>query len=365
MAKRRRAHGEGTIYREEDRNRWVGQVWLDGRRRKVTGKTKTDVAAKLGRLQHGDPIVRQVDQRVTVARLLADWQSKALAGKNLAPSTRETHAWCVRLLTAELGKVRVTVLDATMVEEALTHLGTRAEPLSRASLIKIRSTLRQALTWAERRRLVAYNAAAAAELPTVTGGGRPARRALTVPELNALLEVLDGHPLAPMFLTMARVGLRPGEAAGLCIDALDLDGDPPTIAIIRGVQLHAGRPRLVDDLKTAGARRTLAIGDDVTKALRLHLELTGIDDGLLFPASDGGPLWPSTARGALVDACDEAGINRCTPNELRHTAATHLADAGLPPHHVADILGHRTTRMVDATYRHRPAVIRGADFPLD
>lgn len=351
MAKRR-VRGEGTVYKDETRNRWVGQVWIAGRRRKVSGMTQEEAAAKLGRLVHGDDSERHADRRVSVAKLLEDWQTKALPGRTLAPSTIEGHAWAADLWRAELGKVRLADLDALTVETALARMARRG--LGRASLIKARATLRQAIRWAARRRLVAHNAADAAELPPKAEGGR-ARRALTPDELARLLDALGDHPLRPMFLLMARVGLRPGEAAGLCADALDLDGDPPTVSVVRAVQRQAGRPVLVDDLKTARARRTLAIPADVVEALR-PLPRKG-------PLFGTAPLWPTTVRAELADACDRAKVPAVAPNELRHTAATHLADAGLPPHVVADILGHTSTRMVDEIYRHRPAVIRGAEIP--
>lgn len=356
MAGKRRVRGEGTVYKDDTRDRWIGQAWIGGRRRKVSGRTQEEAAAKLGRLIHGDEAERQADRKLTVGRLLDEWNTKALPGRHLAPSTLEAHRWAIDLWMKELGRVKLTDLDAPAVEHAMAHMA--KGKLSRASLIKARSTLRQALQWAERRRLVGYNAASAAELPTKAPGTKP-RSALTAAELRKLLAVLEPHPWYAMYLTMARVGLRPGEAAGLCPDALDLDQDPPTLAVIRAVQLRNGHPLIVTDLKTTGARRTLAIPPDVAAALA-HVA-TGAEDEPIFTAATGGPVWPSTARSELAAACTAAKVPKITPNELRHTAATHLAESGLPPHHVADILGHMSTRMVDAVYRHRPAVIRGAE----
>lgn len=361
---KRRSHGEGTVYFDASRDRWVGQVWLDGRRRKVTARTKADASAKLGRLVHGDAAERHVDRRLTVAGLLADWQAKALPNKALAPSTLERHRWAAGLLTDELGTVKVADLTVTQLERTLGRLATGAahgHRLARASLEEVRSTARQALAWGERRRVVAHNVAAVAELPADAAPPR-ARRALTGGELSRLFDVLDGylHPLAAMFLVMARLGLRPGEAAGVCLDALDLPARQ--LSVVRAVQLHRGRPVLVDDLKTAGSRRTLAMPAMVAEALETHVATAGITSGLLWPAPDGGPLWPSTVRAELAQACGAAGIEPpIRPNELRHTCATRLTEAGLPPHQVADLLGHTSTRMVDAVYRHRPPVIGGAD----
>ena len=352
---KRRAYGEGTVYYDLTRDRWVGQVWLDNRRRKVSAKTKEDAARALGRLIHGDPAERHLDRRLTVATLLDDWQAKALANRGRAATTVERHAWASAHLTAEIGKAKVATLDPSQIEKAFARLASAG--LSRSSLVEIRGTLRQALDWAQRRRVVTFNAAQAAELPT---NAKPKRdkRALGSDELKQLLDALDGHPWQAMFALSARAGLRPGEAAAVCTDAVNLVSDPPTIAILRGVHLERGHPVLGEQLKTKGARRTLAIPTDVADMLR-PLILGG--DGLLFTAASGGPIWPSTARAELTAACVRASIPNITPNELRHTAATHLADRGVSPHVVADVLGHTTTRMVDEVYRHRPPVIRGAD----
>lgn len=343
------------MYYDESRGRWIGQVWLDGRRRKVSAKTKTDASAKLGRLVHGDPAERHADRRLSVRNLLEDWQATALPPRALAPKTMEIHQWAADHWINAIGKKKVATLTAADIEKVLVHLA--GEGFSKSSLTKLRSTMRQALRWAERRRLVSHNAAEASDLPLTNG--TPTKRALDRDELQRLLAALADHPLGPMFALMARVGLRPGEAAALCVDAVDLDGDPPTISVVRGVQLVRSAPVLVDDLKTAGARRTLAIPADLAATLRPAIE-TQVSTGLLFPGPDGGPLWPSTVRAELTKACEAIKLDRIRPNELRHTAATHLAEH-LPPHHVADILGHRSTRMVDAVYRHRPAIIRGAE----
>ena len=59
-ATKRRPRGEGTIFHDEDRQRWLGQIDLgrgaDGRRRrrKVTGRTCAEVARKLRELRRAE-----------------------------------------------------------------------------------------------------------------------------------------------------------------------------------------------------------------------------------------------------------------------------------------------------------------------
>jgi hypothetical protein len=57
MTAARRGHGEGSVYRDAANGTWVGAISLGWRpdgsriRRKVTGRTKTEVRQKLKKLQ--------------------------------------------------------------------------------------------------------------------------------------------------------------------------------------------------------------------------------------------------------------------------------------------------------------------------
>lgn len=159
-----------------------------------------------------------------------------------------------------------------------------------------------------------------------------------------------------MFRCSAQLGLRPGEAAGLCADAVDLKAG--TLSVIRAIQRSGGRTVLTDELKTARSRRTLEMPATLAEILtplvrdRRHAEM-------LWTNEKGGPIYSSTLRAELAAASTKAKLSPAVrPSELRHTCASLLADDGGPPHVLADLLGHTSTRMVDQFYRHRPAVIR-------
>ena len=181
--------------------------------------------------------------------------------------------------------------------------------LSRNSLIKLRSTLSQALTWAQRRDLVTRNVAARAELPT---------------------------------------------------GATNTDGS---------VTIGA--------TKTPGSIRTLEAPDVVLESLERHrhrqdehADALGAawsnPDNLVFTSPSGRPADPKAVRNEFDDLITTAGIEgRWTPNLLRHTAASLMADAGLPIEHVADQLGHRDLRMLQQHYRHRIKPTIGGAHILD
>ncbi|HUF99212.1 MAG TPA: hypothetical protein VMM60_13865 [Ilumatobacter sp.] len=108
--------------------------------------------------------------------LLQLWETKALPNRDLSPARLVSHRWAINILSDELGPVKLRSLTIDDVEAALkrrTHTivdaprrkgrgRTSGSALSRNSLIKLRSTLSQALTWAQRRDLVARNVAALA-----------------------------------------------------------------------------------------------------------------------------------------------------------------------------------------------------------
>jgi len=55
-------------------------------------------------------------------------------------------------------------------------------------------------------------------------------------------------------------------------------------------------------------------------------------------------------RRDLAQACERAGIPKVTPNDLRRTFATWLAEAGVPELVTASLLGHTNSAMVRRVY---------------
>jgi len=352
----RRAKGEGTVHFDAERQRWVGQVWVDQRRRKVTGRTKREVTDKLGKLRHADAAERGADRSMTVATLLTAWRTKAVPNRALSPSAVDAHDWAIAKWVSAIGSKRVADLRPVDMERALAKMG-KPHPLSRASLVKVRSTMNQAMAWGVKRGDLARSPMFGVELPTELAPGHD-KRALTVDEFDALCRTLVGHELEGLYLLSGGLGLRPGEAAGMTFEAVDLKAK--VVRVIQSVGLRRGRPYVSDQLKTAKARRALEMRDIVADALRRHVKASTVRTGLMFTADDGGPVWPSTVRKQLAMACREAEIPVVSPNELRHTFCTHGVAQGITMQQMVDILGHTNDRMVQQYYRHLPEVIAGA-----
>lgn len=365
MAKRR-ARGEGTIYYDSGRGRWIGAVTIAGRRRKVTGKDRTEARAKLSQLLAAKTTGSAVpNKRVTVGQALdafleRDLPNRTSNGRPLAETTIDRHRWAAEHLRRELGTARLAELDVRAVENMLDRLARPSKSrssMSRGTQQKILSTLQLALDFAHQRGEVAANVARSATVSPQATRAEP-RRALTPDQARTLLEALHDERNGAMFAMQLLIGLRPGEAAGLYWS--DIDG--AVVNITRGVRVVRGRATVVDDLKTETAHRTIEMPSELVDRLAHHRKEQAaerlaasdwIDPRLVFASPTGNVLSPPNVRRQLGTLCAGAGVPRVTPNELRHSCASLLSDSGVANELIADLLGHTTTRMVDQTYRHR------------
>ncbi len=230
MAKRR-GNGEGSIFFEASRQRWVGSIELveevSGKRRraKVTGRTKTAVRNKLRVLQAqanaGLPVA---DGGLTFGTYLDAWLSDVLPARAKVRSTNtiDNYRWAVeRHLKPALGSKRLRSLTPEDIESVLGRLA--AAGMARNSVMRVRSVAVMALKHAQRRDLVARNAAELAEMPA---GARPPQegRSLTVEQAGRLLAVAEEDHFGPLIVVGLMLGLRPGELCGLRWSDVDIEG---------------------------------------------------------------------------------------------------------------------------------------------
>jgi integrase len=153
-------------------------------------------------------------------------------------------------------------------------------------------------------------------------------RFLTADEEERLLSVCVGlrSHLRPIITVAVNTGMRKGDLLGLTWQQVDFE---------RGLVFVAN--------KKAGDGRGhfLPMNSQVLGELvRLHAQRTGEQ---VFNIKD--------VKKAFATACRLAGIINLRFHDLRHTAATRLAEAGADAFTIAAILGHSTIQM-SARYTH-------------
>lgn len=369
----RRGRGDGTVYYDDERGRWVGQLDLgfgpDGRRlrRKVVGRTKGDVAAKLRALrqQHeGRPGTAPGTQ--TIGELAERWITTAVEARHPEGSPMwDTYRYVIdHHIVPGIGSHRLRTVTADDVDRFLLERARRG--YSSSVVRRTRNTLSQVFRWGVRRRVCTWDPAAFSELPPArvfkeaTARRRRVPRALDPDEARRLVHALDGHPQRALVLTALCAGLRPGELLALHWEDVDLDAGLLTVRRAwkgRDDHRHIGEPKTATSVRTlnlppavVGAVRVLRDDrDDVERSQRRP----GPWSELVFTTTAGTPIDPSNYRRLIKELARAAGIGHLAPYDLRHTAASLLSDAGVPNHELADLLGHTTTRMVEVHYRHR------------
>ena len=191
------------------------------------------------------------------------------------------------------------------------------------------------LTSALDARIIAASPLAGIGVPTISS--RP-RNALTVEQVEALAATVDPW-WRPFVLVLAYCGLRPGEAAALRRRHLD---DFGRLTIEGGISEHRGQ-LLERDTKTHRAR-IVEVPASVLAVLREHIERNCIhrSDVLLFTTPTGEPVRLSNWRHRVWNpAAKKLEFPKwATPYAMRHTAASLLAQRGVPVSAAAASLGH-------------------------
>jgi len=367
---KRRPRGSGTIIRDNSRGGYVGRLTLDGKQYVRRGKTKSEVQDKLNALKRDEARgTLSVDQSTTVSTLVNDYVERVVPNRksgNLSPSHRYTYEWAAKIIASEIGSKRAASLTTRQVEQMLDRLAAR--PMARSSITKVRGVLRLALDHAVRRGDIARNVAQLAELPPKIKEENP-RHSLTEDMARRLLNGLDNYRNGTMFAVSLFLGLRPGEAAGLYWEDVDLDNGIVNVTRTRQTDAR-GRVEIVDRLKTSTAKRTLEMPPRLVEMLKAHRvaqaeerlsSATWTNPSLVFATTTGTPLNTSKVTKQLRAICDELGVSvqdengdrPPLPYELRHTAASLYSAAGVAHEQIADLYGLTSTRMIEDRYRHR------------
>ncbi len=372
MVRQKRAGGEGAIFYDASKKRWVARVetGLDSRghrrRTSVQGRTRTEVAAKLKELHSiRDAHVDLSTRSTTFAEATTLWLARGLSN-SLSENTKHNYTRLLRVhILPVLGPMKLLDIRPDDVELALDKMAVKGR--SASTMRQALNLTRRVLKFAERRGLVVRNAASLVETPD---GPTATRAGLTPEEAQALLRAARTSRLGNLFRISLLLGLRPGEAAALRWPALHLDDDVPTVDIVASLQRLNKTMRLTKP-KTPTSVRTLGLPRAAVSAFREQKELQELERGassnlnfnplqLVFANEQGEPLDPSNVRRALASVAKRAGIGHVHPHLLRHAAASLMSAAGMRLEDISDTLGHRSVMVTAEIYRHPIAPVRVA-----
>ena len=363
----RRSPGTGSAARLRPDGRYEARVSIGHRKqRSFFGATARDAERKR------DEFLRQMaggvilaGERVTVERYLRDWL-EVKRPPAVRRSTWERYRGIVEgHIVPAIGSIPLAKLTPAAVERMIATLD-----LSQRSRSHVRAVLRTALNRAVRHGDLARNAAELAEPPKVHD---TEREPLAPDEIARLLDAATGHRDELLILLALTTGMRQGELLGLTWQAVDLDA-----GVLHVRHTLDGRSGQLVEPKTRRSRRTLAIPADVVALLQAHrvrqmewrlkagaqwysgptspaTSIAGHDRptaGLVFTTRWGRPIDGTNLTHRYQRLCAEHGIRRTSWHDLRHTAATLMAAAGIRPEEARDQLGHASIRTTLGIYSH-------------
>ena len=179
-------------------------------------------------------------------------------------------------------------------------------------------------------------------------------------ELAVLLQAFENHKswYHPLVLTLARTGMRFGEAAALQREDIDLEN---RIVHVRG---SYSRGRLSDTTKTGDSRR-VDLSQQTAKTLGVWL--TRVKRETLARGWKTVPQWVFVnSKGDIIDIniwrrrhwnpifklAEMKEIEARPLKQTRHTYITHRLRKGDDIWDIAKQVGHKTTRMIETVYAH-------------
>jgi integrase len=175
----------------------------------------------------------------------------------------------------------------------------------------------------------------------------PKERYLDRTEIVRLLDAAHAAHIALAMHLLLATGARVGAVLDLTWDRVDLD---------RG-QINYR----LDDAVTRKGRAVVPVNAGLRAALSTARE-AALSDHVVEYA--GGRV--ASIRKGFANACDRAGLDGVTIHTLRHTAAVHMAEAGIPMPKIAQMLGHSNTATTERVYaRYAPDHMQDAADVLD
>jgi integrase len=329
---------------------WRISIELDrdpvtGRRRRRSETfhgTKRDAEARLAQLIHEHETGLAVDpSRTTVAEWLRQWLAQR--APQLRPTTLERYRASVegRLVPA-FGRLQLQQLRPAHVQAAYGRW--LAEGLAPATVASHHRILGRALNDAVRLQLVGRAVTQAVEVPSAP----PRQLAADASIIARVLEAVNAEPQPwrAAGLLIVHTGMRRGELCGLQWSDLDLDRGT---AAIRRTRTTTYRGQVVEGpTKTRAGARLIPVAPPAVEALRdwrrLQLEQrlaagAGWQGGDWVVTLDGLPVRPDVVTHWWTRTARRAGVS-LRLHDLRHLAATLMAQHGAPPRVIAEVLGH-------------------------
>ena len=328
--------------------KFVVTWWTDGKRRRYRLDADTLGDAK----REAIDVIREKTAKPAVLTVKDLWEAYC-AEKKAKPviitmgynwKALEPHFGYLRpdQITPDTSKTYIAARLATKRRSVRKDGAPQEKSISPGTVWTELGHLRTVLVWATERKMIAY-------APPIERPNKPApkERYLSRSECERLITAATAHHIRLAIILLLSTAARVGAILDLTWDRVDFE---------RG-QIRLRR----DDMVTRKGRATVPINAGLRAALAAAKE-AALTDYVIEWA--GSPV--ASIKTGFAAAVKAAGLKSVTPHVLRHTAAVHLAEAGMSMSEIANYLGHEDSAITEKVYaRFSPEHLRESANVLD
>lgn len=328
------------------------EAWLTDRRREIDRDLWSPAPKRPPRRRRA----------ITFADYADNWlETRTVRGRPLRPRTREHYQKLLDdHLVPSFGNKPLIDITAESVDRWYARTANDAPTLRAHSYSLLRTIMESART--DRDRLIEVNPC------MIRGAANTSPAVKTRPATPTEIEILVAampERLRAMTLLASWCAMRFGELVELrradvvVLERIDRDDDGNIVVVREGVvqiaraAVRVGNGWTVGEPKSDAGRRVVAIPPHVLPVIEHHLKrFTGAEpDSLLFPASNGRHMQPSTLYRHFYKARAAAERPDLRWHDLRHTGATLAAQTGATLAELMTRLGH-STHQAALRYQH-------------
>ncbi|MGI8476300.1 MAG: tyrosine-type recombinase/integrase [Thermomicrobiales bacterium] len=251
---------------------------------------------------------------------------RTLEGRNRSSATILAYRTDIGQFIAWLRETNLTIetpddVERLDVTEYLAHLASRG--LSGVSRARKLAAIREYFKYSKIEGLIDASPVEGIDTPKTEKRGRN----YLSPEEYSRLRVAAGTNTRDycILMTVLQTGVRVSELCALRLDDVDLDNKTLHVRLGKGM-----------------SARTIDLEKKGVQSIKSWLKVRQkVADDRLFLNRDEEPLGERGVQKLLAKYCALAGITkRISPHSLRHTFASHKAEAGVSPFQLQQWLGH-------------------------
>ena len=373
MAKRR-SNGEGSIVKNMRNGIQIGwrasiTIGTDDKgkliRKQFTGKTQQDVKYKLQEYKKQMLMGVLNEDKLTVSDWFYSWLFD-YRKQDLKPKSFQRYHWIYKnyIENTDFGNIKLNDLRTTHLQRHYKKLLDNG--VTPTTIRQINTNLKTCLNEAERQGYIQKNWCKLVTLPKKEDNKEV--KVLTKQEQEKFLEAIKGHELELLYIVALGTGLRIGEILGLKWSDIDFKNNE--LHVNRSLQKAAiyeddkiVRYEVQETTpKTKNSLRTIPVPQNIIKKLIAHkkeqnelillLQEEYDNKNYVFCNKLGKPIEDKRPGRNLKTILTSISIEPIKFHALRHTYATRLFEAGIPPKTVQHLMGHSDIETTMNIYTH-------------